>query len=154
MIVAGMGVNDVVEDVAFDEPEREMGPIELNAARQEQSQHIDQVLMHEQVPEEECWGEMGKSPIGARWVDIVNNSDGETFIRSRLVARDLREKGDNRAELFVATPPLDTLQSTKIARMRLCCQLIAAHRPDVTCGRGLARSGTFGRDVCADRDIS
>lgn len=52
------------------------------------------------------------SPIGTLGIDIVNTSGGEKFIRSRLAARDFKENGDRREDLFAKTPPLDMLKST------------------------------------------
>ena len=44
-----------------------------------------------------------------RWVDTNKGSDEVLMIRSRLVARDFREKGDKeRQGVFAATLPLET----------------------------------------------
>lgn len=89
-----------------------MDPVMLNEARQEEMKCLESVGMHELVPQEPCWAAGGgETPVGAKWIDISTNSDGETFVRSSFVARDLREKVDKREHLVAATPPLDTLKS-------------------------------------------
>lgn len=74
-----------------------MAPVELNSARQEEitagQNKIDtsrQFGMYEDVLEEQRRAETGKLPIGLWWLDVAKNVGGETFIRSRLVARDFR----------------------------------------------------------------
>lgn len=42
---------------------------------------------------------------------MIKNPDGETFIRSRLVRRHFREKGDQREDIFAMTALMDTLKS-------------------------------------------
>ena len=50
----------------------------------------------------------GKAPITTKWVDVDKGRDGEVLIRSRLVARDFKNKNDERNfDVFVATPPLE-----------------------------------------------
>ena len=50
----------------------------------------------------------GKPPITERWVE-VNKGDGlDSTIRSRLVAREIRLKGEE--VIFAPTPPLESLQ--------------------------------------------
>ena len=50
----------------------------------------------------------GKAPITTKWVDVDKGRDGEVLIRSRLVARDFKNKNDERKfDVFAATPPLE-----------------------------------------------
>ena len=50
----------------------------------------------------------GKAPITTKWVDVDKGRDGEVLIRSRLVARDFKNKNDERNfDLFAPTPPLE-----------------------------------------------
>ena len=50
----------------------------------------------------------GKAPITTKWVDVDKGRDGEVLIRSRLVARDFKNKNDERNfDVFAATPPLE-----------------------------------------------
>lgn len=46
-----------------------------------------------------------------RYYVVGCHQDGETFIRSRLVAMNCRDKGGKIEDLFAATPQLDTLKS-------------------------------------------
>lgn len=55
---------------------------------------MEKLGMHEEVPDEGCWVETGKPPIGTRCMGVIKKSDGETLMRSRLAARGLRDKGD------------------------------------------------------------
>ena len=46
----------------------------------------------------------GKPPITVRWVDVNKGDDVEPNIRSRLVARQIRQPGEE--AIFAPTPPL------------------------------------------------
>ena len=50
----------------------------------------------------------GEKVIGVRWIDINKGDSEHPDYRSRLVAKDF--KGDNRPDLFAATPPLEALK--------------------------------------------
>ena len=55
---------------------------------------------------EECMQKTAKAPITTKWVDVDKGRDGEVLIRSRLVARDFKNKNDERNfDVFAATPP-------------------------------------------------
>ena len=57
---------------------------------------------------EECLRTTGKAPITTNWIDTDRGSNGEVMVRSRLVARDFKRKGEvDRFELFAAIPPLE-----------------------------------------------
>ena len=61
-----------------------------------------------EVDRDESYSKTGKKPVSVKWVDTNKGSDEVPVIRSRLVARDFREKGDkDRHDLFAATPPLE-----------------------------------------------
>ena len=46
--------------------------------------------------------------MSTRWVDVDKGREGRLEIRSRLVARDFKVKGDGREfEVFAAMPPLE-----------------------------------------------
>ncbi len=56
----------------------------------------------------ECWRNIGREPITTKWVDASKGRIGEIQIRSRLVARDFRAKGDDRQfDVFAAMPSLE-----------------------------------------------
>lgn len=57
---------------------------------------------------EESMQNMGRPPITTKWVDVDKGRDGEVMIRSRMVARDFKVKGDDRGfDVFAATPPIE-----------------------------------------------
>ena len=78
--------------------------------------------VYEKVELQECWEEMGKPPIAARWVDINKGDEASPDYRSMLVAKEFRT--DVRPELYAATTPGECLRliisrmaSTRGARM-------------------------------------
>lgn len=83
-----------------------MGPVDLTEARQEELKYIDKISMCEEAPLESSCAETGEPPIGARWADVVKTSDGETFIRGRLLARDFPEKFCQDGRLVCCDPDI------------------------------------------------
>ena len=63
----------------------------------------------EKRPTSEALERTGKQPISVRWVDVNKGDDLEHNYRSRLVARDIKKKGD--PSIFAPTPPLESLRS-------------------------------------------
>ena len=58
--------------------------------------------------DEECLTNTGKPPVDSKWVDVNEGSRQDLVVRSRLVARDLKPKGETaRGDLFAAMPPLE-----------------------------------------------
>lgn len=56
----------------------------------------------------ECMRRTGAGPTTTKWIDTDRCVDGEVLVRSRLVARDFRLKGEGeRNDLFAAAPPLE-----------------------------------------------
>ena len=51
----------------------------------------------------------GKPPITVRWVDVNKGDNTNPNVRSRLVARQIRQAGED--AIFAPTPPLETLRS-------------------------------------------
>ena len=51
----------------------------------------------------------GKPPITVRWVDVNKGDDVHPNIRSRLVARQIRQPGEE--AIFAPTPPLESLRT-------------------------------------------
>ena len=70
------------------------------------------------VPIAECWDKTGKSPIGARWVDINKGDSQSPLYRSRSVAKEFNT--GVKPELYAATPPSECL--------RLMLSLLASGR--------------------------
>ena len=55
---------------------------------------------------DECMEMTGRPPISTRWVDVDKGRNGVVDLRSRLVARDFKVRGDGREfEVFAAMPP-------------------------------------------------
>ena len=65
--------------------------------------------MWKKVPRAEALQRQGKPPISVKWVD-VNKGDGESpNYRSRLVAREIRRKGED--PVFAPAPPLELIRT-------------------------------------------
>ena len=69
----------------------------------------------------------GKPPITVRWVETNKGDDANPKIRSRLVAREIRLKGEE--AIFALTPPLESL------RMVLSHATTTAEREEESVGR-------------------
>ena len=52
----------------------------------------------------------GKPSITVRWVDVNKGDNTNPNIRSRLVARQIRQAGED--AIFAPTPPLEALRSS------------------------------------------
>jgi hypothetical protein len=118
MDIGNLQVN--VEPDEFDEweheYEREFGDLEegefdpelLKEARKEEVQFMENIGVWEPSTWEECLEKTGRPPITTKWVDVDKGRGGEVLVRSRLVARDFKVKGDDRGfDVFAATPPLE-----------------------------------------------
>ena len=70
------------------------------------------------VPTAEAKKETGKPPISVRWVHTNKGDDVHPNMRARLVAREMRNAGDE--AIFAPTPPLETLRTVlSLATTRL-----------------------------------
>ncbi len=58
---------------------------------------------------EEARRRTGKPPITVRWVDVNKGDDINPNVRSRLVARQIRQPGEE--AIFAPTPPLESLRT-------------------------------------------
>ena len=77
------------------------------AARSEETRYMDEIGMFEDATDEECLVNTGKPPVDTKWVDVNKGSRQDPVVRSRLVARDFKPKGETaRGDLFAAMPPL------------------------------------------------
>ena len=114
-------VGDDVEMCAVDE---EDGPVDCEvfdtktgdileprmvaAARSEETRYMDDIGMFEDATDEECLTNTGKPPVDTKWVDVHKGSRQDPVVRSRLVARDFKPKGETaRGDLFAAMLPLE-----------------------------------------------
>ena len=57
----------------------------------------------------EAFAKMGKAPISVRWVDVNKGDDECPNYRSRLVAREIRRRGED--PIFAPTPPLESIRA-------------------------------------------
>ncbi len=80
----------------------------MAAARKEEVEYMAKLGVFEPASWEECLEKTGKPPITTKWVDVNNGTSEEMIVRSRLVARDFKLKGEAaRFDLFPAMPPLE-----------------------------------------------
>ena len=94
----------------------------VNRARMEEVEFMLKIGVFEQIDHEEYVTNAEKKAVSVRWVDVNKGSKEEPEVRSRLVARDFKPRGDkDREDLFAAMPPLE-------AKRLLFCQA-AAQRP-------------------------
>ena len=82
----------------FNEPEGppEIDEEELQRARTEEVSFMKKLGVWEPSSLEECLQMTGRPPVSTRWVDVDKGREGRVEIRSRLVTRDFRVKGDKR----------------------------------------------------------
>ena len=71
--------------------------------------YFDDKEVWELVPESEAKKRTGKPPITVRWVHTNKGDDVHPNMRARLVAREMRNAGDD--AIFAPTPPLETLRT-------------------------------------------
>jgi len=98
--------------VAWDDVNNVELLIELvDEARQEETKYLNERTWRI-AKKTECWEKTGKAPVSVKWVD-TDKSHGQKkiLVRSRLVARDFKTKGErDRQDLFCATPPLELMR--------------------------------------------
>eukprot|EP00959_Pyramimonas_sp_CCMP1952_P181256 3790226-Pyramimonas_sp.AAC.1 len=69
------------------------------AGREEELKYMDEMKVHEVVPESACWEETKAKPIQVKWVDINKGDEARPEIRCRLVAKELKS-AQTRAGIF------------------------------------------------------
>ncbi len=96
-------------DDIIEETEETWDPEAVPEARFEEFNFVKALEVWEEALWEECWKNTGRELITIKWVDVNKGHNGKIQIRSRLVARDFRVKGDDRhVDVFVAMPLLET----------------------------------------------
>ena len=55
-------------------------------------------------------GKAGKKVVTTRWIDVNKGDETNEDYRSRLVAKDFKNKNDQREDLFAGAPPLEALK--------------------------------------------
>ena len=63
-------------------------------AREKEMEYFESKGVWEKVPKSEAIANTGKQPITVKWVDVNKGDDEEPNCRSRLVAREVRRKGE------------------------------------------------------------
>ena len=92
-------VADLAEDI---------NPELLGAAREEELDFMKTIDMWEKSSYEECYLRTGRGPVSTRWVDVDKGREGDSDVRSRLVARDFKVRGDGRElDVNASMPPLE-----------------------------------------------
>ena len=86
----------------------DIDPKLLEAARKEEIAFMVNLGIWERATYEECKLNTGRGPVSTTWVDVGKGRDGRPDFRSRLVARDFKERGDGREfDVFAAMPGLE-----------------------------------------------
>ena len=81
-----------------------LDPAVVGAARQKQLDFFEAKEVWTKRPMNEVRRKTGKPPITVRWVDVNKGDDFNPNIRSRLVARQIRQPGEE-AIIAPTTPP-------------------------------------------------
>ena len=98
------------EEVFKDDLTGQLLPPDLvKAARKLELDYFNGKLVWEKRPLSEARRVTGKPPITVRWVDVNKGDNANPNVRSRLVARQIRQAGEE--AIFAPTPPLEALRS-------------------------------------------
>ena len=81
----------------------------VREARQKELDFFEAKNVWLRRPFEEARRRTGKPPITVRWVDVNKGDDVNPNVRSRLVARQIRQPGEE--AIFAPTPPLESLRT-------------------------------------------
>ena len=81
----------------------------VRAARAKELEYFNAKQVWQKRPVGEARRVTGKPPISVRWVDVNKGDNQCPNIRSRLVARQIRQAGED--AIFAPTPPLEALRS-------------------------------------------
>jgi hypothetical protein len=86
-----------------------LDPVLVRAARAKELEYFESKGVWRLRPAEEARQRTGKPPVTVRWVDVNKGDDINPNVRSRLVARQIRQAGEE--AIFAPTPPLEALRS-------------------------------------------
>ena len=84
-------------------------PEPVRLARAKELEYFNAKEVWEKRPMGEAKRKTGRPPITVRWVDVNKGDNACPNIRSRLVARQIRQAGED--AIFAPTPPLEALRS-------------------------------------------
>ena len=90
-------------------PDSFLVPDLVRAARKKELEYFNSKGVWEKCRRAAAVAATGRKPITVRRVDVNKGDDDEPNYRSRLVAREIRKKGDN--PMFAPTPPLESLRT-------------------------------------------
>ena len=79
-----------------------LDPVLVRAARKKELDFFEAKGVWVKRAMDEARRKTGKPPIAIRWVDVSKGDDVEPIVRSRLVARQIRQPGEE--AIFVPTP--------------------------------------------------
>ena len=82
-----------------------LDPVLVRAARAKELEYFESKGVWRLRPAEEARQRTGKPPVTVRWVDVNKGDDINPNVRSRLVARQIRQAGEE--AIFAPTPPLE-----------------------------------------------
>ena len=100
------GTDTVIKDSVTGQPlEQSL----VAAARKLELEYFEAKQVWEKRPRAEALARTGKAPITVRWIDTNKGDDDVPNYRSRLVAREIRRRGEN--PIFARTPPLESLRT-------------------------------------------
>ena len=85
-----------------------LAPELCKAARQKELDYFESKKVWEVRPISEAKARTGKPPISVRWVEVNKGDDINPNVRSRLVAREIKQPGQE--SIFAPTPPLESLR--------------------------------------------
>ena len=71
-----------------------LNPATVTKVRSEEITFMAKIEWHEEADIKECMETIEKPAIGTRWVDVNKGSVESPDVRCRLVARDLKPKGE------------------------------------------------------------
>ena len=105
-----LAVSGTVDGDIYDATTGQMLKKELvERARAEEMEYFKSKNVWTKRPIEEARKMMQKPPISVKWVDVNKGDDINPNYRSRLVAREIRRKGED--SIFAPTPPLESLRT-------------------------------------------
>jgi hypothetical protein len=114
--IAGDGQGQVLKlQIASDERfvddliGHQLDPALCRAARKKEMDFVREKGLWLKRSVKECWDKTGGPPISVRWVETNKGDDANPNIRSRLVARQIRGRGQEAT--FAPTPPLEALRT-------------------------------------------
>ncbi len=101
-----MGRNGRVRGRGGLEDLKVLDPQAVTEARNEEIALMERIGVWEVTAMDECRMMTGKEPISTRRVDVDKGRDGAVDVRSRLVARDFKVRGDGwEFDVYTSMPP-------------------------------------------------